>query len=807
MLFAENDAPFLRAWIIKRLANTSDADADVLADYVLALLRHDDVDTNIRKLFEDEIPDFLREDSAAFIDDVFQAIKFRSYLPGAPPPPPIIRNKPSQPIQPAPALIPPALIPSTDEYQPQFPAYTPSQPLAGALAGAPLGPSSSRKRAYDDGDDNDVEFILNSRPSHHGAPPYKHQRRGGSFAQRGAGRFDDPNIPRGPRGGPGLYQPQQLPTPTASGFYRAPSAYQPTPPHAQHVPQIDPNSILDNIQRLHELGVPLPQTELINPVYSGTPFTPPRRKKQRCRDYDAKGYCSRGNTCMYEHGTGAMYVPGVTSQSEEYDPNNAVLPQFQFNHRNTSQHAPIDMSTFQVKPSSNHRDQGKQPKRQKSRPAFAFAGPMHDKSKTTLVVQQIPAEYFEEQKIRDYFSQFGNIINVSIQEKNQVALVKFDSWEAANAAWSSPKVIFDNRFVKVFWLKDDTKLGPSASGNHDGAKNGFANGNSQEISGKSVSADPEFDMEDFLKKQEEAQKIHQEKVKKRQEIDRQREELEQRQKELLAKQVEEKRKLEAKLAAAGRKDSSSSPTEIQIKSDDKTSGEGRTPSAKTEALRAQLAALEAEANTLGLDPNAAQEEYSPWATRGRGRGFGYRGRGGFAPRGRGSRGGYGYQGRGGTGVEARHAAYAAYSLDLRPKTVALTGVDFSIPEKNEALRQYLFSIGEFNEVHADTASTTVSFKDRKTAEKFVAGVKKGESSNTIPGVDENFEVSWSTDPPRPSAASNANADGDALMASGLEDEHAMAAGRDKSAPLEEGEIGGLDQAPGGDTGDMDYEGW
>lgn len=40
---------------------SSDADADVLADYVLALLRHDgDVET-VRKLCEEEIPDFLKE--------------------------------------------------------------------------------------------------------------------------------------------------------------------------------------------------------------------------------------------------------------------------------------------------------------------------------------------------------------------------------------------------------------------------------------------------------------------------------------------------------------------------------------------------------------------------------------------------------------------------------------------------------------------------------------------------------------------------------------------------------------------------
>jgi hypothetical protein len=41
--------------------HSSDADADVLADYVLALLRHDgDIET-VRRLCEEEIPDFLKE--------------------------------------------------------------------------------------------------------------------------------------------------------------------------------------------------------------------------------------------------------------------------------------------------------------------------------------------------------------------------------------------------------------------------------------------------------------------------------------------------------------------------------------------------------------------------------------------------------------------------------------------------------------------------------------------------------------------------------------------------------------------------
>lgn len=42
-------------------SNRSDADADVLAEYVLALLRHDAPIDEVRKLCEAEIPDFLKE--------------------------------------------------------------------------------------------------------------------------------------------------------------------------------------------------------------------------------------------------------------------------------------------------------------------------------------------------------------------------------------------------------------------------------------------------------------------------------------------------------------------------------------------------------------------------------------------------------------------------------------------------------------------------------------------------------------------------------------------------------------------------
>lgn len=322
-----------------------------------------------------------------------------------------------------------------------------------------------------------------------------------------------------------------------------------------------------------------------------------------------------------------------------------------------------------------NRREPKKPRRIKGRAPFASNGPNHDKTKKTIVVQNIPNENFTEDQIRGYFSQFGNIMEISMQNQNLLATIKFDSWEAANAAWSSPKVIFDNRFVKVFWYKDE--------GGDEATPNGkpSTNPTNGHVDGSAPVTEPDLDLQEFYRKQVEAQKIHDEKLKKRQEIERERQELEVRQKGLRERQAEAKRQLEAKLSSNGTKDGPSSQAEIS------TEGKDKSPSAQTQALRAQLAALEQEADQLGLNANDNHDDASPWAQRGRGRGRGYRGRGMFAPRV--IRGGYGYPGRGGT-VEARHAAYAAYSLDNRPKTVALSGVDFTMPENDEALRQYLF---------------------------------------------------------------------------------------------------------------------
>ena len=290
------------------------------------------------------------------------------------------------------------------------------------------------------------------------------------------------------------------------------------------------------------------------------------------------------------------------------------------------------------------------------RSEYSAAGPNEDTSISTIVVEQIPDDKLDETSVREFFSQYGEIVELSLQPHKKLALITYDSHASAKRAWSSPKVIFDNRFVKVYWHKAKAD------------KNGDHRQGASEV-------EP-FNQEEFERQQEAAQKAYEEKMQKRRETEEAKQALEKQREELLKKQQEEKERLMQKLGGndvsngATPSDGESGPSPQENVSD------------QTKQLRAQLAALEAEAKTLGIDPNGADSGTSSY----RGRGRGSLGRGGYAPRGRGYDPNYrgGYRGRGGM---ARGRG-GVLRLDNRPRRVAVSGVELN-SEKDEALRQFL----------------------------------------------------------------------------------------------------------------------
>lgn len=88
------------------------------------------------------------------------------------------------------------------------------------------------------------------------------------------------------------------------------------------LPPFDPNNPMDGFLAMQAMGLlpPLDQNGLLAmsnghmPPMFAPPFQSQRGKKHgrrrgRCREFDTKGFCSRGNTCVYDHGNEEAFMP------------------------------------------------------------------------------------------------------------------------------------------------------------------------------------------------------------------------------------------------------------------------------------------------------------------------------------------------------------------------------------------------------------------------------------------------------------------------------------------------------------------
>ena len=248
-------------------------------------------------------------------------------------------------------------------------------------------------------------------------------------------------------------------------------------------------------------------------------------------------------------------------------------------------------------------------RRNNNRAEFSQAGPNHDRSITTIVVEQIPEEKFDDVSVREFFSDFGNIEEVTMQPYKRLALVKYDDYMAARRAYESPKVIFDNRFVKVYWYKLGGIPTPPATAR------GIANS-------PSVFKEEEqpFNREKFQRDAVAAQKKLEVKKVQIKDVEAKRQALEKQKEELAQKQAEEKRKLLGKLAAKAIGPNAETPM-ADATANGTNGPDDSKVSAHTKALREKVAELEAEAKSLGLDSALSDTSYT-YRGRGRGRGRG-----------------------------------------------------------------------------------------------------------------------------------------------------------------------------------------
>jgi RNA-binding protein 26 len=320
--------------------------------------------------------------------------------------------------------------------------------------------------------------------------------------------------------------------------------------------------------------------------------------------------------------------------------------------------------------------------------------------KDTLVVDKIPSEFCNLEKVNEFFKKFGNLVNIKIDPRGQNATIQFENKMQAEAARDCPDVIFGNRFVKVYFLREYENEHPQ-NGNGPTGEEGMYG---QTV--KSDSAVPSNVNYPPVELPKTPQQIALERSKKLLELQKAQE-------SLIAKQIEEQKKIMQQLTSSksmapaekkvllGRLKELSSSTEnlvskttvqTQIVAQATASATASNPTPKPlvanldkekerldreldllnqiaskagdadkvdPALQAKLEALKQEAKALGLSG------MSPMSTpRGRGRGRGGLGRGGLP-----------------TNLQRTRS----FNLDNRVKTIKVTGTGGSFLE---ALREH-----------------------------------------------------------------------------------------------------------------------
>lgn len=749
MLYDPSTAKQLKPWLIRTLEPICDAEPSALAEYILALLKHNGPEGELRKELTVQLEEFLEKECARFIDSLFGVLRSKSYLP----------------------------------YDAQGPgdAGIPI-PLDGLVSPAGESPNRNRrKRDLDDVDDR-AHPPKGPRLSQDGSRYRDRDAAGGAFDKRD-GRGNWAGAPQNGMGGPmgmgmnggmGMVPGMQQQMNQGRTNYRPPDAARRGLCRDYHNFGYCSRGDMCKFSHGNEAFVPnMPMGFPMGPAANG--FIP------MMMDPTAAGF--GGDSAAYDPNDPSldMRVPtapaalrnGRAPFLHREQPNPRILntpgelpviqdltPQQQQLQLAAAQQngngpptGPMNGAATEAKPGQQKRGKrgsGATKKGFTPAPAGEQSAqqlrPARGNTKT-LVVEKIPMDHLTVDGITTWFARFGSVTHVAIDPTsrrtgNGKALVSFAEVAEAQKAWKCEDAIFGNRFVRVFWHR------PMEGQGHRGL---------QALVKSADQVARVNDMEDVKATPDEATKPTPPPVAPKKPtgaaaalaarqalLEKQIAE----QKELMAKvmapgtSTEDRKEMMARLRVLGEEMKKPAPTsdedrekqererldkelELHAATTDGMEGVKEGDGETAEDLKAKLERLRSEAASLGINPDAPLSAPAPSY------------RGGFRGRGRGRGRGY-----------FRGGAPGSMKLDNRPKKLVLKGVG---QDAVEHAKSWFEATGQMDTLETtDDGDVVVGFKSRAAAEQALA---KG---NNIPSLGQ-VTISWQGAPAPSAAHSSASA--------------------------------------------------
>ncbi|KAH9853210.1 hypothetical protein C2E23DRAFT_778151 [Lenzites betulinus] len=472
MLYDPTTATHLKPWLVRTLEPICDAEPGALADYILALLKHNAPETELRKELTVQLEEFLEKECSTFVDTLFTALRTKSYLPYSATPAASSSTYPS----------------SSTSADVGIPI-----PLDGLLNPTPVSPERTRKRGIDSDDydahgpskgsrlNNDGQFSRygrNDRSSWGGRGD--RADRGGRMNVTGRPDFMDGGM-AGMDMGMGMNgmdgRGQNYRPPERRGIcrdyhnngYCARGAFC---KYSHGEDAVIPTQLfpmgggaLPFMPMLGAGGMPFP----MNAAAAGGAYDPHERMDMRpsaprppngrpaavpLDDNEGQNARKPGELSVIQDLTPQVPITDVSphNSGEGFRPQpRAPMPGPPV-YDAPPHMPPIDGGAGPRPYPQNGRGQ---PRGGRGRGGI-FNGDAHNfrpekRNDKTLVVEKIPEDKLTLGAVNEWFSKFGTVTNVAVDAPSSKALVSFAGHDEAYKAWKSEEAVFGNRFVKVFW--------------------------------------------------------------------------------------------------------------------------------------------------------------------------------------------------------------------------------------------------------------------------------------------------------------------------------------------------------------------
>ncbi|KAK9887320.1 hypothetical protein WA026_021628 [Henosepilachna vigintioctopunctata] len=353
-----------KTWLTAVLKPMCDADPAALAKYVIALIKKDKADDELRKSMIGQLEVFLEEETEPFVNLVFQTLQSQEYvvtpvIPNANPPNPNIVKKDKEVFSKDKVIVQPSELPNLNE---QINGSTGTKKEAEAKRDKEL--RESRKVEMDNKDDKSIRTARVRRDC--SAPRDRVRSRSRSWDRSKRSRSRDKSrdrncglerekrdrVPRvwrnkSPPTRSSRYERRRSrtpPSPIGGRTGRSRSPRSPRYPHrvgryrnrsldrsrsrSRSVDKPRRDSLKDKERELSRPETPTQdsnhgETDVrVNTLGQNIQSCVVPPNKRRCRDFDEKGYCMRGEMCPFDHGVDPVVLEDAAlSRVLNYNPN------------------------------------------------------------------------------------------------------------------------------------------------------------------------------------------------------------------------------------------------------------------------------------------------------------------------------------------------------------------------------------------------------------------------------------------------------------------------------------------------------